>query len=110
MTPTYTATDLKRIAAHFNMSVKAFKEKWLMQDEDNKDWVNKTTPCQFLNLKTNKCSIYEIRPLDCSQFPHHHKKPFEFYNDTFSQNLDKCPATNELVLQLEKRIKQDYVW
>jgi hypothetical protein len=110
MTPTYTASDLKRIAAHFNMTVKAFKEKWLMQDEDNGDWVNKTTPCQFLNLKTNKCSIYEIRPLDCSQFPHHNKKPFDLYNDTFTQNLDKCPATNELILQLEKSVKQDYVW
>src|SRR5690606_5724377 len=59
MTPTYTAKDLKRISAHFNMTPKEFKEKWLYKDESG-DWMNVSTPCQFLDDK-NMCTIYDIR-------------------------------------------------
>jgi uncharacterized protein len=110
MTPTYTPTDLKRIAGHLNMTVASFKDKWLMKDEDNGDWVNKSTPCQFLNLKDNKCSIYEVRPVDCSGFPHHTKKRFDNYNHVYEQNLDKCPATYNLVVKMEKWITTTYNW
>src|ERR1700712_875226 len=49
MTPTFTNTDIKRIAAHLEMSQQAFKTQWLEFDKD-KDWVNVSRPCQFLNL------------------------------------------------------------
>ena len=68
MTPTFTKQDLKRISAHFNQTPEEFTKKWLVRDK-NKDLVNKNQPCQFLNLKDNKCSIYAIRPVDCSGFP-----------------------------------------
>ena len=32
MTPTYTKKDLVRISAHFNMTPKEFKTKWLYKD------------------------------------------------------------------------------
>lgn len=108
MTPTYTAKDLKRISAHFNMTPKEFKEKWLYKDESG-DWMNVSTPCQFLDDK-NMCTIYEIRPEDCAEFPHHNKKPFDQYNDTFSNNVQHCPATFELVNRLRKRVEREYEW
>ncbi|MEZ5017774.1 MAG: YkgJ family cysteine cluster protein [Flavipsychrobacter sp.] len=109
MTPTYSTKDIKRIAAHFDMTPKEFKKKWLYQEEDTKDWMNTSTPCQFLG-KDNKCSIYEIRPVDCAEFPHHNKKDFEDYNDTFIQNVHRCPATYELVNSLKKRVEREYEW
>ncbi len=108
MTPTFTPKDLKRISAHLEMTPKEFKDKWLLKEEDSGDWVNKTQPCQF--LADNMCSIYEVRPADCAEFPHHNKKPFDLYNDTFTNNLVHCPATLELVDSLKKRIEKDYVW
>ena len=64
MTPTYTPADLKRIARHFGMTVEGVKKKWLKQERGgDRDWVNRSTPCQFLDTKSNKCSIYAIRPL-----------------------------------------------
>ena len=108
MTPTYTAKDLKRISAHFNMTPKEFKEKWLYKDESG-DWMNVSTPCQFLDDK-NMCTIYDIRPEDCAEFPHHNKKPFDQYNDTFSNNVQHCPATFELVNRLRKRVEREYEW
>ena len=97
MTPTFTNTDMKRISAHLNMTVDAFQKKWLRKEKGgDRDWLNKTEPCQFLNLKDNKCSIYEVRPVDCSGFPHLSKK-FSEYDHVHKQNVELCPATFRLV-------------
>src|SRR5258708_6838621 len=74
MTPTFSVSDIKRISAHFDMTPLEFKDKWLLYEKKDKDWQNKKQPCQFLNLKDNKCSIYAIRPSDCAGFPHLTKK------------------------------------
>lgn len=99
MTPTFTDKDLKRISAHFEMSPDAFRKKWLRKDR-NKDLVNKTEPCQFLNLADNKCSIYEIRPADCAGFPHLSKTKWTEYAHVHLQNIDFCPATYKMVEKL----------
>lgn len=108
MTPTFTPKDIKRIAAHLQMTPKAFFDKWLQKEEDTGDTVNRLQPCQF--LVDNMCSIYEVRPKDCAEFPHHYKRPFDAYNDTFIQNVDKCPATYRLVSALKKRVEAEYEW
>ncbi len=110
MTPTYNRADIIRIANHLEMKPKEFVEKWLYKEEESGDWVNKTQPCQFLNLKNNKCSIYEVRPKDCKEFPHHNKKPFDAYTETFVGNINRCPATNLLVTRLKKRVEEEYEW
>jgi uncharacterized protein len=108
MTPTFTKTDVSRISAHLGMAPKEFRERWLLKEEDSGDWVNKLQPCQF--LVDNKCSIYDVRPADCAEFPHHNKKPFDLYNDTFKNNLIHCPATLILVDKLKKVIEKEYEW
>jgi Fe-S-cluster containining protein len=94
MTPTFTKTDLKRISAHFGQTPDEFRKQWL--HKDGGDLVNKKQPCQFLNLKDNKCSIYAIRPVDCSGFPHLTKK-FKDFVHIHKQNIEYCPATYKLV-------------
>jgi Fe-S-cluster containining protein len=108
MTPTFTKTDIKRISAHLEMTPKEFTDKWLIKEEDTGDMVNKKQPCQF--LKNNMCSIYEVRPTDCAEFPHHNKKPFDAYNDTFKNNLTYCPATFTLVDRMKKIVEKEYEW
>ncbi len=107
MTPTFTTEDIARISTHLRMAPAAFKTKWLKKD-DAKQWVNTTQPCQF--LVENKCSIYEVRPADCAEFPHHDKKPFDEYNTTFKNNLVHCPATLTLVERLKKVVERDFEW
>jgi Fe-S-cluster containining protein len=108
MTPTFTKADVTRISAHLRMKPKDFTEKWLMKEDGGTDWVNKVQPCQF--LVDNKCSIYEVRPADCAEFPHHNKKPFDLYNETFKNNLVHCPATLMMVDRLKKVVERDYEW
>jgi Fe-S-cluster containining protein len=110
MTPTFTKQDIARISAHLNMSPQAFKDKWLMKDPDSGDWVNHTQPCQFLDLKTNMCNIYEIRPHDCAAFPHFKRKPFADFNHIHEQNIDYCPATFRFVTHMKTMIEKDYEW
>ena len=97
---------MKRIAGHLEMSVLDFKKKYLKVEDETGSVVIKSQPCPF--LKRNKCSIYDVRPADCAQFPHHHKKPFDDYNETFRNNLIHCPATLLLVEKLEKTITSEF--
>ena len=96
MTPTYNQKDIKRISTHFKLTPVEFKEKWLEKDKVG-DWLNKSTPCQFLDLDTNKCGIYKIRPADCVGFPHLARKKMVEYIHVHKQNLDSCPATYKMV-------------
>ncbi len=103
MTPTFTKQDLKRISAHFQQTPEVFKKQWLEVDK-NKDLVNVNQPCQFLNLADNKCSIYEIRPVDCAGFPHLSKRKWEEYAHVHKQNIDYCPATYKMVEKMISRV------
>ncbi len=108
MTPTFSTADIKRISAHLGMTAAAFKEKWLYQEKETGDWMNRSQPCQF--LQNNLCTIYEVRPVDCAEFPHFDKKPFDLYNDMFKTNMEHCPATLKLVEKVEKIIEKEYEW
>ncbi len=105
MTPTYTPKDIKRIAIHLNMTSDEFKKKWLIKERNTGDWLNISTPCQFLNLKDNKCGIYEVRPVDCSGFPHLPKKKMTDYMHVHKQNLEYCPATFKLVEKMMMHLR-----
>jgi Fe-S-cluster containining protein len=105
MTPTYTPKDIKRISSHFQMTVEQFKDKWLYKERSSGDWMNRNTPCQFLNTKTNLCTIYEIRPADCAGFPHLPKKKMVDYMHVHKQNLEYCPATYRLVERMMEKLK-----
>jgi Fe-S-cluster containining protein len=102
MTPTYTKQDQRRISSHLGMTVEAFQEKWLYKDRKG-EWMNRSTPCQFLDKRTNMCSIYPIRPVDCAGFPHLAKKPAKTYMHIHKANVQYCPAT---MIFVEKMIEK----
>jgi Fe-S-cluster containining protein len=101
MSPTYTNKDIRKISKHLGMTVAEFKFKWLVRDKDG-DWINRSLPCQFFDLQTNKCGIYEIRPADCAGFPHLPKRKMVEYMHVHKQNLEMCPATFRLVEKLRR--------
>jgi len=104
MTPTFTARDIKRIAAHLGQTENEFKEKWLKRERGgDRDWLNKTEPCQFLDMKTNMCSIYEFRPADCAGYPHL-RKNMKDYGHVHRQNIECCPATYKMVEKMMMRL------
>lgn len=106
MTPIFTDEDINRISAYLGMSPESFHAQYLEVEEGSGATVNKVLPCVF--LVNDKCSIYEVRPIDCAEFPHHDKRPFDEYNETYIQNVFRCPATYMLVRRLKKRIEAEY--
>ncbi len=103
MAPTFKKTEVARIAEHLGMRYKEYFKKYLKIDKEG-DIMNVNTPCQHLG-KDNMCSIYEIRPSDCSGFPHTHKRDFTaFIPETHIQNVDYCPATYFIVEKMFEKI------
>jgi Fe-S-cluster containining protein len=66
--------------------------------------MNRSEPCQFLDLKTNLCSIYAVRPADCAGFPHLTKKKAVEYLHVHHQNVQHCPATFLMVEKLMAKL------
>jgi hypothetical protein len=104
MSPTYTQKDIRRISAHLGMTASAFREKWLYKDKTG-DWMNVKQPCQFLDLTTNMCDIYAVRPRDCAGFPHHTNKKMVDYMHMYKQNIEYCPATYRVVEFIMEKAK-----
>lgn len=103
MTPTFTENDIRRIARHLGMSTDMFRERWLYLDR-NGDWMNRMQPCQFLDTATNMCNIYEVRPADCSGFPHLTRRKMTDYMAWHRQNIEYCPATFRMVENLMEKV------
>jgi Fe-S-cluster containining protein len=105
MTPTFSNADINRISAFLGQTPDEFKEKYLRRERGgDRDWLNRKEPCQFLDLKTNHCSIYEVRPSDCAGFPHLSKSLRDF-SHVHKQNLECCPASFKMVEKMMEKIE-----
>ena len=58
-------------------------------------------PCPF--LKDDKCSIYEVRPKDCRDFPHTDKKEFTARRYLHTANTKACPAVFHIIETMKDR-------
>lgn len=101
--PLFTDKDVNRIAKHFRMKTQQFVDQFLRVDEDN-DYVLKSVPCTFLDGE-NYCSIYEVRPKACREFPHTDRKKFQQISNLTLKNVAICPAAFNIVEEMKKRIK-----
>ena len=101
--PLFTNADIERIAKHFRLKPKQFIEGYLRLDEEN-DYVLKQVPCVFLGLD-NYCTIYDVRPKACREFPHTDRKKFQQISNLTLKNVAICPAAFNIVEEMKKRIK-----
>jgi Fe-S-cluster containining protein len=101
--PLFMDKDINRIAKHFRVKPQQFISQYLRVDED-KDYVLQTVPCTFLG-PDNQCSIYEIRPKACREFPHTDRKKFQQISSLTLKNVAICPAAFNIVEVMKQRIK-----
>jgi len=88
--PRFKTPDIKRISKHLRLKESVFIEKYLNLDNEG-DYVVKQTPCPFL-AGDNFCSIYEVRPSDCSRFPYTNEDVFIKRQSITLKNSTFCPA------------------
>lgn len=101
--PLFTNADVERISKYFKLKPQQFINQYLKIDEDN-DMVLQSVPCTFLGAD-NYCSIYEVRPKACREFPHTNRKKFQQISNLTLKNVAICPATFNIVEAMKKNIK-----
>ncbi len=97
--PLFTDQDIDRISRHFKMKTKDFIAQYLRIDEDD-DYVLKSTPCHFLGAD-NYCSIYEVRPKACREYPHTDRKKIYQIGTITVANTFICPAAYAVVERMK---------
>ena len=100
--PLFTEKDIERIAKHLRMKPADFEKKFLRTDED-RDKVLQNLPCWFLH-PDNTCSIYEVRPKACREFPHTDRKKLYQINNLTIKNALICPAVYEFLEDLKGKV------
>ncbi|MHA7941654.1 YkgJ family cysteine cluster protein [Formosa sp. 3Alg 14/1] len=101
--PLFTDKDVERISKHFRMKPQRFIDQFLRIDEEN-DYVLQSVPCTFLGAD-NYCSIYDVRPKACREFPHTDRKKFQQISNLTLKNVAICPAAFNIVEEMKKRIQ-----
>ena len=101
--PLFTDKDIERIAKFLKLKPFQFIEHYLRVDED-KDYVLQSVPCSFLGAD-NYCSIYDVRPKACREFPHTDRKKFHQISNLTLKNVAICPAAFNIVEAMKKAIK-----
>ena len=102
--PLFTDKDVERISKFFKMKPQQFIQQFLRVDEDN-DYVLQSVPCTFLGAD-NYCSIYEVRPKACREYPHTDRKKFHQITNLTLKNVAICPAAFNIVEEMKRRISK----
>ncbi|MFN0031417.1 MAG: YkgJ family cysteine cluster protein [Flavobacteriales bacterium] len=102
--PIFRDVDIERIAKHMRIKPSALTTALLHIDDEN-DWVLNQSPCTFLQ-DDNLCSIYEVRPLACREYPHTHRKNMAQITDLTWRNTTVCPAVAEMVERIKTSVQQ----
>ncbi len=100
--PLFTTPDIDRISKYLRQKPQQFIDLYLRIDEDN-DYVLKNVPCTFLDDE-NSCTIYEVRPKACREFPHTDRKKFQQISDLTLKNVAICPAAYNIVEEMKKKL------
>ena len=100
--PLFTDKDISRIAKHLRIKPFKFTQQYLRIDED-RDYVLKSVPCTFLG-EDNYCSIYEVRPKACREYPHTDRKKQNQLLNLTEKNIEVCPAVFNIVEKLKKEL------
>ena len=101
--PIFRDIDIERIARHLNMRPANFVEQYLHLDQEG-DYVLNIAPCPFLG-SDNYCSIYEVRPKACREYPHTNRKKFHQIGSLTVKNTFICPAAYNIVEEMKKRLR-----
>lgn len=96
--PIFRDADIRRISKHLRIKEGKFISDFLRMDEEQ-DYVLKSSPCSFLD-NDNTCSIYDVRPLACREYPHTDRKNMFQVLEITAENSLICPAVARIVLAI----------
>jgi Fe-S-cluster containining protein len=98
--PRVTDADVRRITTSLRMKPSVFVSQYLVMDEEG-DFIFRSMPCPFLS-SDNFCSIYNVRPKACREYPHTNRRRFYQVMNLTLTNSSTCPAVFEILTRLKK--------
>lgn len=101
-TPKFDESDVERISAHLNLSPAEFIDRYLESDPDEPPYKTRQTPCPLLG-EDNRCTVYEVRPTVCREYPYTDKEGLAQRTISVASNALVCPAVYHIVQQLKQR-------
>ena len=101
--PLFTNKDIDRISKHLHLKPVKFIAQYLKIDEDG-DYILQSIPCKFLG-GDNYCSIYDVRPKACAEYPHTNRKKQHQILNLNLKNTEVCPA----VFKIFEKIKSQNI-
>ena len=93
--------DVNRIAGHLRLPVDEFIATYLEPDPVGKGYLMRQVPCSFLG-DDGHCKIYDVRPVDCREYPHTDKEGFTSRSISVAQNTLVCPAVFWIVERMKR--------
>jgi Fe-S-cluster containining protein len=98
----FTREDIGRIAERLNVTFDEFVDTYLEPSEEAGSFKARCKPCPFLS-DDNLCTIYDIRPTVCREYPHTDKEGFTFRTMGHANRAITCPAVFWIVEQMKRR-------
>lgn len=99
--PTFTRTDIRRIADFLGMKASEFELRYLKADTEG-DFIPQTKPCPMLEAD-NRCRVYEVRPKSCRGYPHTDEKQGWERSQVLAGNARVCPAVFRMLEEIRRR-------
>ena len=94
--------DIERIAEFLKMTAAEFIQLYLESCDQQGTFVMRQKPCPLLG-EDNRCTVYDLRPTGCREFPHTNKDDFVFRTYTHSANALNCPAVFWIIERMRQK-------
>jgi len=102
LSPQFDDTDIDRFAKGLGMTVKAYTDRYLIEDDDEPGmYLMRDRPCPFLGK--DGCMHYELRPKECADYPHLENKDFLCRTMSVISDQGVCP----IVFQVYQGLKAE---
>jgi Fe-S-cluster containining protein len=101
--PKFDESDVERIAAFLGMDESEFIDKYLEPNPDDPPYRTRQMPCPLLG-EDNRCTVYDVRPAVCREYPYTDKEGLVFRTMSVANNALVCPAVFRIVEQMKQRV------
>lgn len=92
--------ELERDSSYLNLTIEAFKDRYLEDKIEDGCYNSKNIPCDFYDGK--ECILGENRPNECKEFPFTNKEGRFWRLWGIMDNTEICPVLYEIVEELKK--------
>jgi uncharacterized protein len=98
--PDLQPQEVDSLATHLTITTTEFKNNYTnAANATSSNCHFKNKPCAFLS--NDKCTVYNLRPLSCADFPNLHKTNFKYRYKRIMDFYNMCPIIYNTIEQLK---------